>query len=67
MDWPRCFSSVCQFPQETLAAEARIARRYVGRLEKGVPSPTVTVLVKISNALEVLASVLIREMEGEGE
>ena len=49
--------------QETLAAEAQIARTYLGRLEKGLPSPTVTVLVKISRALDVPASVLMREME----
>jgi len=53
--------------QETLANEAQIARGYVGRLEKGLPSPTMAVLVKISRALEVPASVLVREMEGDDD
>jgi XRE family transcriptional regulator, regulator of sulfur utilization len=51
--------------QDMLATEARVTRGYLGRLEKGLPSPTVTVLVKISRALEVPASVLLKEMEGE--
>lgn len=37
--------------QELLAAEARIDRTYVSRLERGLENPTVAILERISKAL----------------
>jgi XRE family transcriptional regulator, regulator of sulfur utilization len=53
--------------QERLATQARLARAYLSQLEMGSRSPTITTLMKISAALEVPASVLLKEMEASGD
>lgn len=49
--------------QEELASRAGIHATYVSQLERDVKSPTVNVLVRICDALDVRASDLIREIE----
>lgn len=45
--------------QETLAAEADLARGYVGMLERGVRQPTLETVIRLANALNVSASTLV--------
>ena len=42
-----------ELSQEELAFEARLHRTYISGVERGVRNPTVTVLQKISKALDV--------------
>ena len=51
--------------QEALAAEAEIDRTYISQLERGIKSPTLNILVKLSSSLRIRASELIRLMEEE--
>ena len=46
--------------QEELAEKAGLSARYVGRIEQGAASATVTVLGRIAEALEVDAAALLR-------
>jgi len=41
------------FSQETLAEKADIHPNYVGRIERGECSPTLTILLRIAKALNV--------------
>jgi transcriptional regulator with XRE-family HTH domain len=45
--------------QEAFAHEAGIHRTYISDLERGARNPTITVVEKIANALQVSASELI--------
>lgn len=45
--------------QEELAARAGISMRYVGMMERGTTSASITVMGKIADALEVEPAVLV--------
>lgn len=45
--------------QEELADRVGLSPRYIGSVERSVASPTVTVLGKLANALNVEPSVLV--------
>lgn len=49
--------------QEQLAFAADVHRTYVSMLERGIKSPTVDVLFRICDALDVQASEVIAEVE----
>jgi len=49
--------------QEELAFRAGIDRTFVSRLERGIRQPTITTLIGLSSALDVSATVLVREVE----
>jgi transcriptional regulator with XRE-family HTH domain len=49
--------------QEALAFEAEIHRTYVSLIERGLKSPTLTVIVRLGRALNVKPSQLIRRTE----
>jgi transcriptional regulator with XRE-family HTH domain len=53
--------------QEALAERAEIHRNHVGFLERGERSPTVDVLVRIGEALEVPGWVLLKEAQDAAE
>ena len=56
-----------QKSQEALAFEAGIHRTYVSMIERGKKSPTLAVIVRLANALNVKPSELLQRMEGELE
>ena len=45
--------------QEELAARAGISMRYVGMMERGTTSASITVMGKVADALEVEPAVLV--------
>lgn len=49
--------------QEELAFRAEIHRTYISQLERGLKSPTLNVILKLSRALGCLASRLVTEVE----
>ncbi|MDS1344339.1 helix-turn-helix domain-containing protein [Planktothrix agardhii] len=49
--------------QEELAFEAGLHRTYISLLERGVKSPTLNVLFRLANALDIPASEFIQEIE----
>jgi transcriptional regulator with XRE-family HTH domain len=49
--------------QEELAFRAEVHRTYISQLERGLKSPTVSVILKISSALKVSASSLLASIE----
>ena len=51
--------------QEELAERAGVHRTYVSQLERGIKSPTLNILFKISEALGIEASHLIKLTEEE--
>jgi len=51
--------------QEKLAELVGIHRTYVSQIERGLKSPTLQVLFKLSIAFNISASKLIEEIEGE--
>lgn len=53
--------------QEALAFDAEIHRTYVSLIERGQKSPTLTVIVRLSKALKVKPSELIRRVEVQFE
>lgn len=53
--------------QEDLAFEAGIHRTYVSMIERGKKSPTLAVIVRLANALNVKPSELLQRMENELE
>jgi DNA-binding XRE family transcriptional regulator len=53
--------------QEELAERAGVHRTYISQLERGIKSPTLNILVKVSGSLGVRASELIRLMEKEAD
>ncbi len=52
-----------QKSQETLAFDAEVHRTYVSLIERGQKSPTLTVIVQLSKALNIKPSELIRRVE----
>ena len=51
------------FSQEGLALRADIDRAFLSQMERGVRQPSITTLIKLSWALGVQPSVLIRRLE----
>jgi len=51
--------------QEDLAARLEISRSHIGRLETGEKQPSLNMLFRLADALEVPATVIIAEMEKE--
>jgi transcriptional regulator with XRE-family HTH domain len=50
--------------QESLAGEAGIGMRHFGRIERGEISPTVDILAKVAEALNVHPSALLQDDTG---
>lgn len=51
--------------QEELAFRAEVHRTYISQLERGLKSPTLNVMLKLSHALKVPASRLVAAVETE--
>jgi Predicted transcription factor, homolog of eukaryotic MBF1 len=49
--------------QEALAGLASIDRSFMGRIERGETTPTLTLMLKLARALGVSATTLIRDAE----
>lgn len=49
--------------QEDLAVRLEISRSHIGRLETGEKQPSLKMLFRLADALEVPASAIIAEME----
>lgn len=54
---------IAKISQEELADRAGIHRTYVSQIERGLKSPTLSVLFEISTSLNIKASILIAEIE----
>jgi transcriptional regulator with XRE-family HTH domain len=52
--------------QERLAERAGLHRTYISHLELGKGSPTLDVIVRVAEALEVDPAVLLQELRSEG-
>ncbi|MGM4872200.1 helix-turn-helix domain-containing protein [Bradyrhizobium sp. 956_D2_N1_5] len=52
-----------QLSQEELAERAAIHRTYVSQLERGLKSPTLVTLFRLSKALGTTPSKLVRQLE----
>jgi transcriptional regulator with XRE-family HTH domain len=57
------YRTLAKISQEELADRAGIHRTYVSQIERGLKSPTLSVLFQISRSLNTTASVLIVEVE----
>jgi transcriptional regulator with XRE-family HTH domain len=57
------YRTLRKISQEELADRAGIHRTYVSQIERGLKSPTLSVLFQISRSLNTTASVLIAEVE----
>jgi transcriptional regulator with XRE-family HTH domain len=57
------YRTLAKISQEELADRAGIHRTYVSQIERGLKSPTLSVLFQISRSLNTTASVLIAEVE----
>jgi len=53
--------------QEKLAELCNLDRTYISLLERGLRQPTLSTLFKISNALEIALSELIKIVENENK
>ncbi|MCL2661547.1 MAG: helix-turn-helix domain-containing protein [Acidobacteriaceae bacterium] len=51
------------FSQEKLAEKAAIHRTYISQIERGIKSPTLTVLDRLSKALKTKPSQILRMVE----
>jgi len=51
--------------QEELAERADIHRTYVSQIERGLKSPTIVMLLRLSKALQTTPSKLMRQLEIE--
>jgi transcriptional regulator with XRE-family HTH domain len=49
--------------QEELAFRAEVHRTYISQLERGLKSPTLSVILKVSRALKASASKLVSTVE----
>jgi transcriptional regulator with XRE-family HTH domain len=49
--------------QEELADRAGIHRTYVSQIERGLKSPTIVILLKLSKGLNTTASKIMRQLE----
>lgn len=54
------------FSQEALAADAEVDRSYVGRLERGLENPTVNILERLADCLNVNIAELFK-LPAKGE
>jgi len=52
-----------QLSQEELADRANVHRTYIGMIERGEKNATIVTIVKISGALEVPATELVKALE----
>jgi transcriptional regulator with XRE-family HTH domain len=59
------YRSEKKISQETLATLSGLDRTYISLLERGKRNPTLKTIFKLAKALEVLPSVLVRELEEE--
>lgn len=59
------YRTKAKLSQEELAYKAGIHRTYVSQIERGLKSPTLSVLFEISKALNTTASNLLIEVEYE--
>lgn len=57
------YRKLAEISQEELADRAGIHRTYVSQIERGLKSPTLSVLFRISRSLNITTSVLIAEVE----
>lgn len=57
------YRAIAKISQEELADRAGIHRTYVSQIERGLKSPTLSVLLKISKSLNTTVSSLIAEAE----
>jgi transcriptional regulator with XRE-family HTH domain len=57
------YRTIARISQEELADRAGIHRTYVSQIERGLKSPTLSVLFEISKSLNTTASSLIAEVE----
>jgi transcriptional regulator with XRE-family HTH domain len=49
--------------QSTLSMKSRVDRTYISQIECGIHSPTITVLCRLSRALQVAPSALVNRLE----
>lgn len=49
--------------QAVLSSKSKVDRTYISQIECGVHSPTITVLCRLSRALQVAPSVLVTRLE----
>ena len=49
--------------QEELAFQANLHRTYISQLERGIKSPSLKTIIRVSEALGIKASVLLRKVE----
>ena len=49
--------------QSTLSSKSKVDRTYISQIECGIHSPTITVLCRLSRALQVAPSVLVTRLE----
>lgn len=49
--------------QEVLSGFANVDRSHLSKIELGLRSPTITILYKLADALEVKASDILRDVE----
>jgi transcriptional regulator with XRE-family HTH domain len=54
-----------QLSQEELANRAAVHRTYVSQLERGLKSPTLVTLLRLSKALGTTPSRLMRQLEAD--
>ncbi|MGB8685926.1 MAG: helix-turn-helix transcriptional regulator [Microcoleus sp.] len=57
------YRAIAKISQEELADRAGIHRTYVSQIERGLKSPTLSVLLKISKSLNTTVSRFIAEAE----
>ena len=51
--------------QESLATLAGLHRTYISMLERGIRNPSLTVILRLADALDMPASSLIRDLEAK--
>lgn len=49
--------------QEELAYRAGVDRTFISRIERGIRQPTITTIFSLSQALEISASELVKDVE----
>jgi transcriptional regulator with XRE-family HTH domain len=49
--------------QSVLSTKSKVDRTYISQIECGIHSPTITVLCRLSRALQVAPSVLVMRLE----
>lgn len=49
--------------QSELSSKSKVDRTYISQIECGIHSPTITVLCRLSRALQVAPSVLVTRLE----